>query len=389
MKKRILCIGSFLIASSILFSACSSQTETVESIQPLNATVINTPIVSEGLIVPEEDATLAFETGGTVSSIHVSKGDAVKAGDILIEIGDRTQLEAEQKAIAVELVNAQQALDDLYLNEALDRENAWQTLLGAQAAFDEAQEAYDDLDEDAYEDDLQDAEKDIIDAQQDVEDAQADLKEYLDLDEENSTRIRYENALEDAQNAYNEKVRAKSAIQIEHDRIVNSYQAAKAALNVAQTEYDKRKDGPDVDMLASLTAQIESLEASQTAVKKQLEKLELKAPFDGQVMEIYIDESEFASPGQPVIVIARTTQWIVETNDLTELEVVNIHEGQPVSIEAEAFPGETFSGTVDFISDFPEMDQGDVLYTVRIVINSQDLPALKWGMSVTISFEEE
>jgi multidrug resistance efflux pump len=142
-------------------------------------------------------------------------------------------------------------------------------------------------------------------------------------------------------------------------------------------------------MLASLTAQIESLEASQTAVKKQLEKLELKAPFDGQVMEIYIDESEFASPGQPVIVIARTTQWIVETNDLTELEVVNIHEGQPVSIEAEAFPGETFSGTVDFISDFPEMDQGDVLYTVRIVINSQDLPALKWGMSVTISFEEE
>ena len=389
MKNKILFIGSIILASSLLLSACTNQTTTVEDEQPLNATVINTPIVSEGLIVPEKDAVLAFETGGAVSSIPVSKGDSVKAGDVLMEIGDRTQLEAEQKSNTLDLLNAQQALDDLYLNEALDRENAWQMLLDAQTAFNDAQKVYDDLDEDAYEDDLQDAEADIVDAQKDVDDAKTDLAEYVNLDEENSTRIRYEDALKDAQDTYNKEVRAKSAIQLKHDRILNSYQTAEAVLSVAQAEYDKRKDGPDTDTLATLTAQKERLEAKQLAINEQLEKLQLKAPFSGRVMEIYVDEGEFTSPCIPMVVIANADKWVVETSDLTELEVVNIQEGQPVSIEVEAFPGEIFTGIVDSISNFPETAQGDVLYTVRILFNSQDLPALKWGMSVTITFEEE
>jgi hypothetical protein len=66
---------------------------------------------------------------------------------------------------------------------------------------------------DAYQDDLQDAEEDVIEAQQDVADAQTDLQDYLNLDEDNSTRQRYEDDLKDAQDAYHEKVRAKSEIQ--------------------------------------------------------------------------------------------------------------------------------------------------------------------------------
>lgn len=389
MKKRILWFSSLLLISGFLLSACSSQPETKEETEPLNVVIVNTPIVSEGNILPEKDAALAFKTGGVVTSIPVLKGDFVKKGDVLIEIGDRTQLEAEQKATALDLINAQQALDDLNQNEGVDRENTWQILLEAQAAFNAAQKDYDNLDEDKFEDDLQDAEEDIIDAQKDVEDAQADLQEYLDLEEDNSTRQRYEDALDDAQDTYDEKVRAKSAIQLKHDQIVNTYQTAQAALDVAQAEYDKRKDGPDTDMLAVLTAQVESLQAKQLAITEQLDNLQITAPFSGQVMEINIDEGEFAAPGTPVVVIANTDTWIVETSDLTELEVVNLQVGQPVSIEVEAFPGELLTGTVDSISGFPNTDQGDVLYTVRITLDSQDLPDLKWGMSVTITFEAE
>ncbi len=388
MKKRILWISSLLIIGSFLLSACSSSSEIDEETEPLNATVINSPVISEGNIIPEKDAALSFKTGGVVTSIPVSEGDFVKKGDVLIEIGDRTQLEAEQKATALNLINAQQALDDLNQNEGVDRENAWQTLLDAQTAFNIAQKEYDDLDEDEYEDDLQDADEDIVDAQNDVEDAQTDLQDYLDLDEDNSTRQRYEDALKDVQDTYNEKVRAKSDIQLEHDRIVNAYQDAQAALNVAQAEYDKRKDGPDTDMLSVLTAQVESLQAKQLAISEQLDNLQITAPFSGQVMEINISEGEFASPGTPMVVIANTDTWIIETSDLTELEVVNLREGQPVSIEVEAFPGEMLTGTIDSISGFPTTNQGDVLYTARITLDSQDLPNLKWGMSVTITFEE-
>ena len=389
MKKKMLLVGTLVIASSLIFSACAKQSDSPTSAQPLNAEVISSTVVSEGMLIPQQDAGLTFETSGTVTSIRVSKGDTVKAGDVLMVIGDQTQLEAQQKSIASDLVNARQALDDLNQNAGVDKQTAWKNLMDAQEVFNTAQEDYDDLDEDEYEDDLQDAEEDIIDAQQDVEDAQTDLQEYLDLDEDNSTRQRYEDDLKDAQDTYNEEVRAKSEIQLEHDRIVNAYQDAEAALAVAQAEYDKRQDGPDTDMLASLTAQIDSLQASQSAVEEQLAKMSLIAPFDGQVMEIFIDESEFVSPEQSVLVIANTDQWLAETTDLTELEVVNIKEGQPVSIEAEAYPGVTFSGTVESIGIYPKMDQGDVLYTVRIKVNMRDLPDLKWGMSLTVTFEQE
>ncbi|HAF62423.1 MAG TPA: hypothetical protein DCK95_08865 [Anaerolineaceae bacterium] len=389
MKKKMLLVGTLVIASSLVFSACAKQSDSSTNTQPLNADAVSSTVVSEGMLIPQQDATLTFETSGTVTSIRVSKGDTVKAGDVLMVIGDQTQLEAQQKSITADLINAQQALDDLNQNAGVDKQTAWKNLMDAQEAFNDAQEEYDDLDEDEYEDDLQDAEEDVIDAQQDVEDAQADLEEYLDLDEDNSTRQRYEDDLKDAQDTYNEEVRAKSEIQLEHDRIVNAYQDAEAALAVAQAEYDKRQDGPDTDMLASLTAQIDSLQASQSAVEEQLAKMSLTAPFDGQVMETYIDEFEFASPEQPVLVIASTDQWLVETTDLTELEVVNIKEGQPVSIEAEAYPGVTFSGTVESIGIYPKMDQGDVLYTVRIKVNARDLPALRWGMSLTVTFEQE
>ncbi|MGV8026068.1 MAG: HlyD family secretion protein [Anaerolineaceae bacterium] len=389
MKKKMLLVGTLIIASSLVFSACAKQSDSSTSTQPLNADVVSSTVVAEGMLIPQQDVTLTFVTSGTVTSIRVSKGDAVKAGDVLMTIGDQTQLEAQQKSIAADLINAQQALDDLNQNAGVDKQTSWKNLMDAQEAFNDTQKEYDDLNEDTFEDDLQNAEEDVIDAQQDVQDAQADLQEYLDLDKDNSTRQRYEDDLKDAQDTYNEKVRAKSEIQLEHDRIVNAYQDAEAVLAVAQAEYDKRQDGPDTDMLVSLTAQINSLQASQSAVEEQLAKMSLTAPFDGQVMEIYIDESEFASPAQPMIVIASTDQWLVETTDLTELEVVNIKEGQPVSIEAEAYPGVTFSGTVESIGSYPKMDQGDVLYTVRIKVNMRDLPALKWGMSVTITFEEE
>ena len=389
MKKKNVYLMSLVLMGSLLLSACAKNEEPLVTDQPINAPTITSQVIAEGVVVPAQDAILAFESGGTISHILVEKGEWVEAGETLVQLDNRTQVESELKAVELELLTAQQSLADLQQNESLDREQSWQNLLNAQIVFNAAQEGYDDLDEDAYSDDLQDAEEDVIDAQQDVEDATADLEEYLDLDEENATRKRYEDALKDAQDVYNETVRAKTDIQVEHDEIVNTYQKALASLSVAQAEYEKRGEGPDADTLAQVNAQITSLEARKTAIEEQLDKTSLKAPFAGQIMEIYPGEFEFTSPGQPVIILADTKQWFVETDDLTELEVVRVMDDQAVKITAESFPGEIFSGTVESIGSFPNVDQGDVLYTIRIKLDKAELPALKWGMSVTITFEEQ
>ena len=387
-KRYTLAVLGILVA--FLLSACAKEEESMTGSEaPLNAPIITSPVIAEGAVVPAQDAVLSFESGGTIAHILVEKGEWVEKGETLVRLDNQAQVEAELKAVELELLTATQALADLQQNESLDREQSWQELLNAQLLFNAAQKDYDALDEDAFQDDIEDAQEDVIDAQQDVEDAAADMEEYKDLDEDNATRKRYEDALKDAQDDLNAAVRRQTEIQVDHDEVVNTYQKALAALTVAQSEYDKRSAGPDVDTLAQLEAQVDSLETRKVALQEQLSKMTLDAPFSGQVVEIYPQESEFTAPGQPVVVLADTMQWFVETNDLTELEIVRIGEDQIVTIEAESFPGELFSGTVESIGDFPNIDQGDVLYTVRIKLDDANLPALKWGMSVTITFQEQ
>ena len=389
MKKKKYIFAVFILLTTLVFSACATEEEPPTSETPLNAPVINSPVIAEGVVVPSKDAVLVFESGGTIAHVLIEKGEWVEKGESLVRLDNQSKVEAELKAVELELLIATQALADLQQNESLDREQYRQELLNAQLLFNEAQKNYDALDEDAFQDDLEDTEEDVIEAQQDVEDATAEMDEYKDLDEENATRKRYEDALKDAQDDLNKAVRRKTEILVDHDEIVNTYQKALAVLTIAQSEYEKRSEGPDVDKLAQLEAQVDSLETKKTALQEQLAKMTLEAPFSGQVVEIYPQESEFAAPGQPVVVLADTKQWFVETDDLTELEVVRIGEDQIVTIETESFPGEIFSGTIESIGDFPTIDQGDVLYTIRIKLNDANLPALKWGMSVTITFQEQ
>jgi len=84
--------------------------------------------------------------------------------------------------------------------------------------------------------------------------------------------------------------------------------------------------------------------------------------------------------------VADTSQWYIETSDLTELEVVDVAEGQNVSILADALPEVEMRGVVEEISQSFKSQGGDILYTVRIRVDDID-PRMRWGMTVEVTFE--
>jgi len=84
--------------------------------------------------------------------------------------------------------------------------------------------------------------------------------------------------------------------------------------------------------------------------------------------------------------VADTSQWYVETSDLTELEVVDVAVGQNVSILADALPDVEMSGIVEEISQSFKSQGGDILYTARIKVDDVD-PRMRWGMTVEVTFE--
>ena len=96
---------------------------------------------------------------------------------------------------------------------------------------------------------------------------------------------------------------------------------------------------------------------------------------------------EEIGPGVPALQLADTSAWRVETDDLTELDVVRVAAGQRVTVIADALPDVALEGTVTSIAETSEVRAGEVLYQVTIDLPDPD-PRLRWGMTVAVTFEE-
>jgi HlyD family secretion protein len=78
----------------------------------------------------------------------------------------------------------------------------------------------------------------------------------------------------------------------------------------------------------------------------------------------------------------------VETTDLTEIDVVELSEEQPVHVKLDALPDVELKGTILSIGQTFAENQGDVVYDVTILL-SDTHPAMRWGMTASVSFEGE
>jgi HlyD family secretion protein len=110
----------------------------------------------------------------------------------------------------------------------------------------------------------------------------------------------------------------------------------------------------------------------------------LVAPFSGTVASVDIDPGEFAAPGATVVRLADTSNWQIETTDLTELNVANVREGMPVTLTFDAVPELQLSGKVTKIKPYGENKQGDIVYTVIVTPDQQDA-RLRWNMTAKVT----
>jgi multidrug efflux pump subunit AcrA (membrane-fusion protein) len=379
MKKWILLIAVL----ALVLSACGGQEETPT---PQPAFLPVEAVIAEGHLVPNDDLTLSFTVRGKVAEILVEEGDLVREGDVLIRLADREQAEAALAAAQLELTTAQQAYDEFVRTEGLGRADAWQAYMDAQVVRAEAERDWEDLNVDNIEDRIEDREADVKDAQEDLDDAQEEFDKYADLDEDNSTRKDAEDDLEREQEDYNEAVRDLEEEIRERDIVRAALDEALAAEAEAKHQYEISLDGPNAEQLALLEARLNNAKAQVASAENTLANFELKAPFDGEVMDINISVNEVVGPETWAVIVADTSQWYIETSDLTELEVVDVAVGQNVSILADALPEVELNGVVEDISQTFRSQGGDVLYTVRIRMEDVD-PRMRWGMTVEVTFE--
>lgn len=379
MKNKFLAMLLVCTLFAGILSACSGAQSTVSPGEtPVPTVKADTRIVAEGKLVPKDDVQLSFAASGEVDEVLVKVGDVVKAGDVIARLGDREQFESNISNAELELLNAQQAKDRLTDQAEVARIEALRRIADATRALRNAQYQLKNFTVPKEQENLDPFEAVKI-YKQKLDEAQAAFDEVKGRSENDSTRRDRKEALDDAQSAYDTAVR-----RLEY---VVAQQTAQADLDKAQKDYEAVKEGEKAEDVKAAEARIKAAEAALESTKAALRNLELVATIDGTIVDLDLIVGENVQAGVPVISIADFSQWYVETDDLTEIDVVRVSVGQKVTVIADALPDLKLQGGVDSIKDISEEKRGDVTYTVRILVENVD-PRLRWGMTVIITFED-
>jgi HlyD family secretion protein len=378
--------GSFLSACGSIAPPSADQAEATQ----IPVVLTDLQVVAEGRLVPHQFVNLAFKAGGQVAEVLVNEGETVTEGQIIARLTNQEQLEVAVANAEAELLNAQQARKALAENAGVEAALALQAIADLKDALRDADRYYRNLQAGGRGTDIDQAKADVVILKDSLDQAQKKFNDYANRPEDNLRRATMLSKFAEAQQRYDDAVRLLNNLQGSANELdlaiaEADIAVAEAQLALAEQDYADLDQGPDPDDMAAAEARINAAETNLQAARVALENIELPAPFGGTVVDMQVKEGELVNPGQPVVVLADFSQLVVETDDLTELEVPDISLGQKVTITPDALPDLELAGSVESISDLFEEKRGDITYTANIRLEEGD-PRLRWGMTVVITF---
>jgi len=386
--KRLFII-SFVIFAGLLLNACGGGGEQAAASTPIPTVVAENVIIAEGRLEPIHYADIAFNANGTISEVLVSEGEQITQGQVIARLENSEAKQAEVAKAEEDFLTAQRAFD-----------SAEGTALGKLADANEAvRKAQYEMDNFDIPSDLRDmsTREALIYTAGKLEEARVAFEPYRYMEERLAKEIKQENPNPNNTQVYrstakNLKKRLDDAWAdynkaIKWTTLESSLENAQAELTQAQKEYDILSNGSNAGEKALAEAQYNAARANLDAARAALADVELRSPFDGTVAGLKFKSGESVTSGQVVVSVADFSGWIVKTTDLTELDVVDIAEGQPVSITLDAIPDATLEGKIQTIGQNFTEKQGDVVYEVTVEL-TKALPNMRWGMTAEVKFNK-
>jgi HlyD family secretion protein len=161
---------------------------------------------------------------------------------------------------------------------------------------------------------------------------------------------------------------------------------AQQTLASAQAKYNTLKKQPEPETVQAAQLAVESAKVALARAEANLKNAMLTAPLDGAVAEVKVKAGQQAGSGTPLITLADTSVWYVETDNLTELTVVGLKAGDKLTVRFDAIPELKLPGRIERIAVRSQDKRGEVTYTARVALENAD-PRLRWGMTAVVEFE--
>ncbi len=347
-KHRIWIIGAaaLLLAAGggyLAYTRYSALAEEPQEPTLETATVTQGDIVitadGSGELVPAAEMELTFRTSGVVDEVFVGVGDHVQKGDLLARL-ETDDLERAVAEAEIELETAQ-----LELAEA--REGPSETeLANAKAALQDAQVKL-ALARDAYEG----TSDSYLDSAVEIRKAECDWwvgyyqRQKALYEEGKLSQADHDWAMAAMIAAEGRWKEAISDAYIEEIQAKNRVAQAQNTVHQAQADLELLQSGPITATLVQAEVAVDEALVTRQRADANLEAAQLRAPFDGVVMDVAVVSGDQASTSTSVLTLATLqdplVRFWVEEADFSKVVV-----GNPVSIVFEALPDDTFAGEV-------------------------------------------
>jgi HlyD family secretion protein len=378
---------------------------------------------------------IAPQLGGQVLDVLVDEGEAVKVGELLVKL-DQAQLQAqiaqaqaalhqaqasydllvtggtpEQRASRIaaaelQLLSAEQDLQDLYDNAAQMSADAQKKLALARDALDDAQHDWTNNQPGnrASPEELKSAKAKVTLAEYKMEKRQRQYDHAGDKLEKARAQIALTQAIDNYQTAvwYLNWLK-DGADEIEMANLDADVALAQANLAIAEDDYEAVKSGPDPDQLAIAEAavtnaqaqldlakadpgqeeleigqaRVDAAQASLELLQVQLAMTELTAPADATILYRLIEPGELAVPGSPVLILIQLDALSL-TVYLPEDQYGKVSLGDQVPLRVDSFPDQVFTAEVVRIADQAE-------YTPRNVQTQEGRRTTVFGVELKVT----
>jgi HlyD family secretion protein len=348
-------------------------------------------VVSVSGFLEAEQTAIVAEVGGQVIEVLAAEGQAVTAGQPLVQLDDsllRAQLQqAEQAVVSTQVAlhlaqagprPAEVAAAQAQVQQAqADLDGARQALADAQAARDDPQELLARINAAQGRAALAQRQIEVQAAREavirvlresianDGSDQGQTQRAIYDQQQaaavENSAAAQAE--LQGAQRVLNalRQMRANPASADAQLRAAESQvRLAEQALAVAQAGLALAAAGPQPEAVALAATQVAEAEAARDALAAPLARMMLASPSDGVILLRAVEPGETISPATPLLRVADLSQLTLTVYVPLE-RIGRVQVGQPAQISVDAYPDRAFAGAVTAIASQAEFTPKNIL----------------------------
>ncbi len=268
--------------------------------------------IASGTVMPAERAMVAAGGIGTISEIHVNEGDLVKEGDLLVEL-DHKELDAQVALAEANLKVGESRLEQARIGEKIYQEVSATRVSQATAQCDQAE---------------------------------SDFRRVKDLADKKAV-------------SQSDFEKATLALRVAREN--------KAAAEASQKETLVREEE-----VRSAEAAVDQLRSAISVANAALERMHVRAPFEGVIAKKILEVGEAVAMGLPLLQMVRAGECYIEA-PFDEANAAQISVGQVARVELDAYPDVKFKGEVFYISPVVSMNK-DLSRTFDVKVRVVEQP---------------